>query len=200
MRNSSYKRFREYLKKTEAVKTLVDFKSNKVFEGFSTYTAISIIQFNNSKGHFIYKELADGKIQKIADIDYKNLSSNDWSLANNNDLKFIKELKNHKNKLIQDYFNVQYGFATLRDKIFIGDIKQYDNKKVYFNDVLIEKDILRKIIKASTFKGSHDQIKYVLFPYVKKNYRYIAIDENDLQEKYPLTYQYLSSNKNEIGA
>lgn len=48
LHNSSYSLFREYLKKEKLVSKLIDFKANKIFKGFSTYTAITIINKNNT--------------------------------------------------------------------------------------------------------------------------------------------------------
>lgn len=198
LHNSSYKRFRDYLKQTRAITAITDFKSNKIFDRFSTYTAISIMQFNKNRDHFEYKELSDGKINKVADVYYKDIGLTDWSFSNTENLRFIKSLANSKGTLIDDYFNVQYGFATLRDNIFIGDMEKNDKETVYFKGYLIERAILKKIVKGSTFKGEPGDIKYIIFPYVEKNKRQVPIAEKDLAKNYPLAYKYLLDNKAEL--
>ncbi|MEA1963417.1 MAG: Eco57I restriction-modification methylase domain-containing protein, partial [Patescibacteria group bacterium] len=57
LHNSSYVNFRKYLKDKKAIKILVDFKANKIFKNFSTYTAITIINFFQDNKSFNYKEL-----------------------------------------------------------------------------------------------------------------------------------------------
>ncbi len=198
LHNSSYKKFRDYLKNTKAIQILIDLKANKVFKGFSTYTAISIIQFHAQNDSFTYKELVNGQIKTINKINYKEVNSADWSFSNDKDNKFISKISKSESIAIKEYFNVQYGFATLRDKIFIANAKENDSKTVYFNGQLIEKGILRKIVKGSTFRGDISEFKSIIFPYIKKNDRYFAIDERDLENKFPLTYKYLLNNKSEL--
>jgi len=198
LHNSSYKRFREYLINTKALKTLIDFKSNKIFNGFSAYTAISIIQFNTDDNNFRYKELVNNKIKDISTISYKNIKANNWSFANKEDTAFISSIESDNGLAIQNFFNVQYGFATLRDKIFIGTCREKNKSTVYFNDTLIEKNILRKIVKGSTYRGKSESIKYIIFPYIKKDDRYIPFCENDIKKDYPLAYKYLLGYKDEL--
>ena len=198
LHNSSYSGFRKYLKEHHLVQTLIDFKANKLFKGFSTYTAITILNKSYDESFFVYKELVDGKINTINQVFFNNLNLKDWSFSDDKDTLFLKQLNENKKEFIKDYFDVQYGFATLRDKIFIDSIKDYDADLVYFNNHLIEKDILKKIIKGSTFKGSDDEIKYIFFPYYLSNKRYIPIEEDTLAHKYPYTYQYLLNHKEEL--
>lgn len=199
LHNVSNKNFREYVKDNKALKTIVDFKSNIIFEGFSTYTTISIIKFNNNDNCFDYKELVEGKIKKISTINFDKLKSDKWLFSNNEDINFIENLDEDNEKVeIKNYFDVQYGFATLRDKIFIGKTQEKDKKTVVFNDQVIENGLLKKIIKGSTYKGNSDEIKYIIFPYVKKGDRYTVIEEDDLKNNYPLTYEYFCSHREEL--
>ncbi len=129
LHNSSYNLFREYLKSKRMVKTLIDFKANKVFLGFSTYTAITIINKNQTQNYFEYKELLNNKIEFVNNIEFEALNKSDWSFANTTDEDFLAQLDKDKNCAIKDFFDVQYGFATMRDKIFIGKIINYNEDK-----------------------------------------------------------------------
>ncbi len=198
LHNSSYGLFREYLKNEKTVKTLIDFKANKLFKGFSTYTAITIIYQNQTENYFEYKELINDKIELINTISFEKLNKNDWSFTKTEDEDFLTELEKGKNAAIKDFFDVQYGFATLRDKLFISKIKNYDDNLVYFNGSLVEKKILKKVIKGSTFKGKMNDNEKILFPYLLENNRYKAISEEQLSTEYPNAYQYLLKNKEEL--
>jgi len=199
LHNSSYKTFRKYLKQKQAIKYLIDFKANKIFDNFSTYTAISIIKFAvNESEWFEYKELVDGNIKKINYIKYKDLEDKDWSFANIEEMNFLKSLHNSKNAKVFDFFDVQYGFATLRDNIYIWNIEQEKDNLVLFNNERIEKEILYKVVKWSTYKWNLQDHKYIIFPYKKYKNRYNVIQENELQENYPKTYNYLLKNKEEL--
>lgn len=198
LHNSSYIGFRKYLKEKRAVKRLTDFKANKVFKNFSTYTAITIINFFEKKNFFIYQELKDGKIQELNKINYDNLEVKDWSFAGKEEMDFLERLYSNTNKKVSDFYDVQYGFATLRDKIFIGDITDKKGDLVLFNGSWIEKKILYKIVKGSTYKGKEEEIKFVLFPYKKQDKRFIPIPEEELKKDYPNAYKYLLENKEEL--
>ena len=198
LHNSSYNLFREYLKNERIVKTLIDFKANKVFKGFSTYTAITIINKNKNQDFFEYKELTNDKIEFVNNINFETLNKNDWSFTNTNDEDFLAQLEKDKNCAIRDFFDVQYGFATLRDKIFISKTMNYNDDLAYFNGVLIEKKILKKVIKGSRFKGQINENEQILFPYELIDKRYTAIPEQKLITEYPYAYEYLLQNKEEL--
>lgn len=198
LHNSSYKGFRKYLKITKAIKIVVDFKANKIFNNFSTYTAITIINFFEDNESFVYKELIDNKIEEINQIKYKDLTDNDWSFTYKENMNFIHNLYLNTNMKIWDFYDVQYGFATLRDKIFIWKKDQENWDFVLFNWSWIEKDILYKVVKWSTYKGNKTDIQFIIFPYKKVNNKYIVIQELEMQNKYPKTYEYLLQNKEEL--
>ena len=198
LHNSSYNLFREYLKNERIVKTLIDFKANKVFKGFSTYTAITIINKNKNQDFFEYKELTNDKIEFVNNINFETLNKNDWSFTNTNDEDFLAQLEKDKNCAIRDFFDVQYGFATLRDKIFISKTMNYNDDLAYFNGILIEKKILKKVIKGSRFKGQINENEQILFPYELIDKRYTAIPEQKLITEYPYAYEYLLQNKEEL--
>ena len=195
LHNASYVKFRKYLIEKKAIKKLIDFKANKLFKNYSTYTAITIINFYENKDYFIYQELKAGKIETLNKINYDTLKTNDWSFSDTENMNLLNRIYSNTNKKVSDYFDVQYGFATLRDKIFIGNVTNKDKDLVLFNDFWIENKILHKIIKGSTYKGKDTEIKFILFPYKKQNNRFIPIPENELKKDYPNTYMYLLRNK-----
>ena len=198
LHNSSYNVFRDYLKTQKIVKTIIDFKANKVFKGFSTYTAITIIKRNYAENYLTYKELIGGKIEFVNNINFENLNKNDWSFANANDEIFLKDLAKDKNYAIKDFFDVQYGFATLRDRIFISKTIDFDDNLVHFNGRLVEKNILKVVVKGSRFKGEINVNDMILFPYELENKRYKVISEEKLSNEYPNAYKYLLENKTEL--
>jgi len=191
LKNSSYNEFRQFLKDNRLVRSLIDFKSNKLFKKFSTYSAITIIDFKE-KEFFEYKELINETITKINEIKFDKLDNKSWSFSNEDDMEFLEVIKKSKYK-ISDFFEVQYGFATLRDKIYIGKITKEKENLAFFNGNWVEKDFLKKIIKVSTYKNEED-MEYILFPYKENK----LIDEEELKKNYPFAYNYLLSNKEEL--
>ena len=197
LHNTSYRSFREYLKNQKLLKTLVDFKANKIFKGFSTYTAITVLQ-SNMHGSFEYKEFVDNAVVTVNQIALDALNARDWSFANESDSQFLNNLTIDKQGRIKDFFDVQYGFATLRDKIFIAQATPNGDNLILFNGVLVERDLFKPIVKGSRYKGETNHNEFVLFPYIYDGHRYRVIDEGVLQKNYPRTYAYLLSYKTEL--
>jgi len=198
LHNSSYQSFRDYLKREKTLKTLIDFKANKIFKGFSTYTAITIFRKNNKSDFFEYKELIIDKIELKNKINFNSLSKLDWSFTDVENENFLRNLEKDKNSTVKDFFDVQYGFATLRDKIFIQKTIPFDDNLVYFNGSLIEKGLLKKVVKGSKYKGIVDENEKIIFPYELIDNRYIPISEDKLKKQYPKTYQYFLKNRDEL--
>lgn len=200
LHNSSYDKFRDYVKLKKALVSLIDFKSNKIFNGFSTYTAISTFDFNSKYEFFFYSELVDNEIQEVNKIKFSDLNNQDWTFSSKEDFEFLESLKIENSVKIGDIFDVQYGFATLRDGIFIGDIKNNNDSEdlVFFNDFLIEKNVLKKIVKGSTYKGNADENKYIIFPYKLIKSKYVAYTETELKLLFPRAFNYLLSHKEEL--
>ena len=198
LHNSSYSLFREYLKKEKLVSKLIDFKDNKIFKGFSTYTAITIINKNNTVNHFEYNELINNKIEFVNNISFESLNKKDWSFTNSENEQFLAAIGKDKNATVKDFFDVQYGFATLRDKIFISEIADYNDELTYFNGYLVERNLLKKVVKGSKFKGIINENEKILFPYELINGRHTVISEEKLINEFPNAYRYLFKNKEEL--
>jgi len=189
LHNRSYKAFRNFLKAERMVNTLVDFKSNKIFNKFSTYTAITIVDLSKKENDFEYFELIDNKLKKINTISYNIISDEDWSFSSKKNMEFLRKIYSSNSKRINDFFNIQYWIATLRDKIYIWEIKSEKWELVLFN---------KKIVKGSTYKWKKGEIKYIIFPYKKENNKFISYNENELLTQFPYVYNYLTENKKEL--
>lgn len=198
LHNTSYKHFREFLKIKKNIQCITDFKSHKVFNGFSTYTAITILDKAYSNHFFQYKELNNEKIELVNQIPFSELNNQKWAFACEDNSTFLETLFKNKNTPLKYFFDIQYGFATLRDKIFIGNCENTDQEIVLFNGFEVEKSILKKIVKGSRYKGEENQIEWVIFPYEKKRQRYEPIGEENLKMNYPKAYAYLLFHKEEL--
>lgn len=198
LKNSSYKKFRAYLRDERRIVSIIDFKATKLFEGYSTYTAIMILKGSSNVGDFDYFEYSNRKIRKVNHIDFHSLTNRQWSFSDVKGAKFLNKLEKSKTKEVQDFYQVQYGFATLRDRIYIAKISPTDNSNlVLFNNCLIEKKILMPIIKASKFRGVYDD-SHIIFPYRKVDGRYSVLHLKELKADFPYAYRYLISNKTEL--
>ncbi len=158
--NKSAIPLREYLMKNKYIYKIIDFKDNKVFPNVSTYCCITIFKKNNETDNIIYNDT----IIKYADI--------------NTDTYNIFDIKNIDKNItkLKDICNIRNGIATLRDSIYIHNIKLYDEPcwKIITNGYLD---------------------KWIIYPY-DKNAK--IIDETSFSKQNPQTYKYLQEHKNEL--
>lgn len=195
--NSSYKAFRQYLQKEKIISEIIDFQSHKVFESFSTYTAITLFNFSKENQEIIYHEFDGSLIQFINKITLSDLDDNKWVLSSPKEKQLLNSVLS-KDENLEKYFNIQYGFATLRDRIFIGELIELDENYGLFNQHKIEKSILSRIVKGSKYRGKKEEIEWVIFPYKQQNGRYVPYTEEELKAKFPCAYQYLLAHKSEL--
>ena len=201
LKNNSNKDFRNYLLFKNLISDIIDFGTLKIFEDINTYNCIIKLK-NNKRSTKINLFLgAQGKIKKINNINSKNYINQKIIFTTKDDDKFLNEFKNKTP--IQNIANVQYGFATLRDKIYIDsseNIKYKNNQKLcLFNNHIIEKDLVKPTVKGSRmFKNNQIKQIRILFPYKKINNKWIIIPEKEMAKKYPKTLQYLINNKQEL--
>lgn len=197
MKNASNEYFRKFLTENNLIEKIIDFKSNQVFDNVSTYTCITLLAKTRKESFFDYIYSNLEKNIFTAKINAATCGIKSWSFNDLENEVLIKKFSSRKNKL-ESFCNIQYGFATLRDNIFIAaQTKKLDRKYMLFNGEKVEKQSLKKIVKASTYKGKKNY-SYVLFPYLKINNKLLPMAEAFIQKEYPFAYAYLLKNKEEL--
>ena len=145
------------------------------------------------------KYLFDNKyISEIIDFDDKKVFPNvsvyccitvftktdkQYIIYNNKQILYTDIIKNYSlfnttstnNLKLKDICKIRNGIATLRDKIYIHSTKLYDEL------------CWKKITKGNTER-------FIIYPYKEG----IIIDEEEFSKENPLTYEFLSSQKNEL--
>lgn len=185
---------REYIRQHQNIKKISNYKHIQLFKNYTTYSCITtftkkantIIQYEE------FDELNQSKCKTILYSDLKKQSI----------FTFEKFISKKKGKKLKDICKIGVGITTLSDKSYIFKEREIiDDRYSYVNShfkgkIKIENDILKPIIKGSTFKGDDGHPKeFILFPYLKKNNKYSIISEDSIQSEYPLAYQYLLSIK-----
>jgi adenine-specific DNA-methyltransferase len=196
IKTSAGKDLRQFIKNKKILKSLIDFKHHQIFENATTYSIITILSKRHEQNTFeLYYGAPDKKIKFIDEIDLNNLNDNNWILCTNGVLVKIKEIES-RGAPLGEIANIHVGITTLADSYYIFKNPLLKEKTAIIKlkdgrEFEIEKNILKPIIKASILKSSEDeQNNYVIFPYKLKNNKHIIIPENELKEKYPLTYNY----------
>lgn len=165
---------RKFFLKTKGLTKVVDLGHYQPFNA-TTYTMITI--FDNSKqSSYIEYYIYDGEYlipKKIADLGYETVFIGDsmfFSCEHN--LALLHQIEKHWTKRKERKVVVKNGFATLADRVFIGDFD--------FDECVID------VIKASTGKWTK-----CIFPY-DRNGKPLDLE---VIKKYPAVYRHLQENK-----
>ena len=184
---------RKKLQEDKNIKLIIDFADFKIFEKANAYTALLFFG-NNKNSSFDYKKITKDIEEKLkskiySKITFNSLNYKKWRLGSNEHLKNIFKIENYFNKL-KNIANIRVGIATLKDKVFfVKDSHQ------------IENNITKKLIKINEYKKSEELKKNklkVIFPYSKIEKNYVPLDPILLKKKFPKTFKYLLSQKQEL--
>lgn len=164
---------RNYILEHKNLVELLILGHHQPFEGVTTYTLIAL--FRNKERSEVVRcgwlqsdNLNDTKSELLP---YSELYiGGNFYVAPSASLNLLNEVKKHNNPTL---VKVKNGFATLADKVFIGQHK--------FSGLQI------KVVKSSTGKES-----YALFPY-DNNYEPIPLGE--IKEQHPDVYHYITLNE-----
>lgn len=192
IRTNTARMLREFFASQKCISALHNFGALQVFEGVSTYTAITIFsrQKNDSMRYFTYDSWDSYTQRHIAPETLHGRVFWDFSNANT---KYTTPLKR-----VADIFT---GLATLADKVYVSKIIAEQNTTYILDNkihgrIALERDILRPVIKASKYKAHNQDItEMILYPYRNTGDGVDIIPESELQQNYPLAYAYLLQNK-----
>lgn len=181
--------------------TLLDFRETQTFKEITHYTCICLI----NKANINYKvryALLNGK-SSLIDYDFTNYCIKDysynkeWRFANPQIDSVIKKIESQKYKL--DDFKIRNGLATLSNDIYFFSVKMEDDDFYYreYNGQIfqIEKEICIDVVKPNIIRTERDLEIYrekAIFPYIKDKK---VMSEEYLSDHYPMTYQFLLTNK-----
>lgn len=183
---------------------IVDFRGHQVFSGKSTYTCLFFLKKEKSEMlHYYCDENAElSKCFGYTDIPYSILDAEKgWNL---NEHKVASKLESVGIPLAK-FCQSRHGIATLSNKTYIftpideNDKFYYLEKETHIYQV--EKDICKDIVNSNKLNSdiSLDKIKHkVIFPYQLCDGKAFLIDENVMKHKYPMTYKYLESQRDEL--
>jgi methylase of polypeptide subunit release factors len=186
--------FREFIKQHQNIKKITNYKHLQLFEGVTTYCCITT--FTKQKhDYLVYEEYKTPSNSTVKIIPYDRLRASDVFNFNYVHIK-------RKGRKLKDICKIGVGVTILSDKSYIFPIvKKIDNHlvlvKTHYRGIIpIELQILKPIIKGSTYKGDEGHPKeWILFPYHKVDGKFKTIPEDMLRNNFPLAYQYLLSIK-----
>ena len=168
------KHLRDYIKQSNNLSGVIDLGHFQPFEA-TTYTLISRFQKSQKFSILEYNTFDESTLSKRI---VSNLSLQEMCIGDNfylSDKESLLELRKIKTTHSHQYVEVKNGFATLADKVFIGDFD--------FSEGTIS------ILKASTGKWSR-----CVYPYDSKG-KPLTLDEFSHFEK---AYDHLLANKDKL--
>ena len=185
---------RDDFAKKKHISKIINYNEIQIFENASTYSAITY--FDKKKNNtFIYQKALTIDTFKEIELKLSDIQMGGfWSFS------FDIDKKKTDTKL-GDICSIYTGIATLSDSVYIMSVVEEKEDTIILKssnvgNVEIEKSILKPSIKASKYKNADDPItSYAIFPYVQVNNKSVIISEDDLQNNYPLAYNYLLSVK-----
>jgi len=193
---------RQYFANNSYYLKFIDFGSEQVFRGRSTYTCICFVR--RVQGNIQYTKSKSKEVCNLLDadfipIEYDNLNHHEgWILQNDSISDTIKKIEKAGVKL-GNCFDIKNGFATLKNEIYLFKPTSFDSLFYYFNrngnQYKVERKICRDAIKPNTLKKETDiknSIEKLIFPYnISEEKKIILISDDTLKQDYPNAYSYL---------
>lgn len=195
MKNHSQKGFRKHLIEHGLLKGLSDYRSEKIFSDADTYATITYLsQESNEQVHY---SLVENGTTVSSTISYQAMLLNPGAAWNFADPDKIMESQVSLPRSIDEVMSVQYGVATLRDKLYIDNCPILGEETTLIHGYPVENRILRPVVKGSTYKGGPVAGR-AIFPYLLVDGKYVPMDEEALRSEFPLAYKYLTAHRSEL--
>ena len=206
-RSDNGRALRQYFKRRELEVRIVDFGSEQVFQGRSTYTCLCFVR-NVVGGSVYYINNESTSAFSIRDedferFDYRSLEDNTaWTLSSNKDLSFIRKIRS-TGILLGEYVAIRNGFATLRNDVYLFVPIREDTRYYYFEgesgEERVERELCRDAVKGNILRSEDGLNRFkekLIFPYrVDNTGGVVAIEEDDMRINYPYAYHYFEKNR-----
>ena len=188
MKSRFGKNLRDNLSKNHELNFLIDFTNYQVFPEVTTYTAITKIIKNGKSKSMVSglrcNNIIDNKL-KMSPITI-NKEESIWKPLTIAQRSSLDQLRSQNLRLC-DVADIHVGIQTQADDIFI-----FDESNLNVN---IEREIFRRIYRASTSKSEINKSKLlIIYPY--ENGKLIPIQK--LKHLFPNAHTYLRANKKRL--
>lgn len=186
---------RKFFLEKKINKRMIDFGSLKVFNNAMTYVSIFLLskRNNNSFGYYQVNNLPFVTPNNSDFVVIKNdsLSDDVWSLGNTEIESVLHKIKTNSQFVLKDIAKPSYGIVTGKDEILMFDIK---------DDIDVESEMLLSVIRAQGCSryGEAYPSKKVIYPYIYNGTETELMPLDQIEKKYPKTYQYIIDNTTEL--
>lgn len=199
---------RGFIYNNRALKYLVSFGAEQVFNDASVYTCI--IGLSQGNVFFNYAkvkplELCENTVNQ-AEISIESLADDArWSFQSNEDSNIISKLNKQPLRFKDITKACSQGTVSMGDDIYMlkGEIE--GDSFVGFSEqiqqsVKLEKGIMKPMLKGDDAKryAPLDNSCWEIYPHHIVNGKTVPYEESEMQEMFPLTYEYLMLFKSEL--
>lgn len=185
--------------------SIVDFRGYQIFQKKSTYTCLFFLTKNQASDTLHYAVNEDGDLSAkpvFTNILYNQLDDKKgWSI---NDFDAVRQMES-AGIPIGKYCQSRHGIATLSNKTYIFNPVAEDGNYYYLElkgkRFPIEKAICRNVVNSNRLNSEvsfESIIEKLIFPYCIKEGRVEIIEESVMQNTFPYTYAYLSSQRKQL--
>jgi type I restriction-modification system DNA methylase subunit len=184
---------REFLTTNKCLSQIVDFGANQVFDA-TTYTCLLLLE-NHRNDIFFYSE-AQPTGEALTSLRLrakkgKTLDKTPWSFESDDANLLIKKLSQGSKRLLDLPADMSRGSSSGDDEVFM-----LSNKAIN-----VEKEILRIPVFATDFNRytfSPSGEWRIIFPYERKDGKYVLYAEEELKSDFPKAYRYLQENQSKL--
>jgi adenine-specific DNA-methyltransferase len=205
---------RKYLSDNKAVKQIVSFGANQIFESATTYTCLFFID-KIRKSELLYKEFKLGEEienklnqSQFINISVEQLNKDKWNFFDNDKSSLFRKLNSMPIKLKDITRKIFVGLQTSADNIYVLERLEYSKENdiisVYSRslkkNINIERDFVKPFLMGKDVKRYSEPLNknYVIFPYKLENGKAILMSDKEIKTKYPLGWEYLLENKSDL--
>jgi adenine-specific DNA-methyltransferase len=190
---------RRYFQERQNLQLVTNYGSIRVFDKTGTYAAITVFD-KQPHDQFRYELSSPDFTYPSRWIPFQELHRSDlWQLS-------VQAPPPGDGIGLGDICQISVGLTTLSDAVYLFKIQEgtfgdcVPGISKAGADVLLEKEILKPIIKASRLKRPTDPITdHILFPYQKNEAgKHVIIPEPELKKRFPKAYAYLLSQKSTL--
>ena len=201
-------KIRYFLSQKKTIKKIVDFTTNQIFEGATTYTCLLFLsKENNNIFDYVrfnlgenYRDLSNRTVESFEEA---CLGKEMWNFGSKSIQDILDKIRsgNRFDEITEKIFK---GSSTGNDEIYLLDLKKDKGKIATFyskhlgENIDLEKEVLCPFIYGEDIKRYFiDKTdKFLLFPYKFDAINNISlISLKEMKNKFPLTYSYFNRVK-----
>ena len=200
---------RKFIYDNKALKFLIHFGSEQVFEDASVYTClIGLSKCENRE--FEFAKIAPKELNnsiEIENIPEDHLSdSKKWNISSENDAVVLDKI-NKMPFLVKDVFKgIFQGIVSGDNKAFyLYDCIEKENyiegfSQVSNSRIIIERDICKPIFTGKTISRYNliDKKEFLIYPYHLQNEKTVFYNETELEKNFPKCFDYFQSIKERL--